>query len=135
MEQSFAPEDIHHGIYIDIFPFDNIEVNTFKAKLQKNISFVLNRLTLVRSQSIVDMAPSKGSKFMRQITRFFMKLVPLEWIKSLQLAIATMFNDKETEYITDIVSGADNYTYPRAIMKLSEFYHVRDLEFEYVYLL
>lgn len=135
VEQSFASEDIHHGIYIDIFPFDNIEIDTFKAKLQKTLSFILNRLTLVRSQSIVDMAPSKGSKFMRQITRFFVKLIPLKWIKSLQLAIATMFNDKDTEYITDIVSGADNYTYPRAIMKRSEFYQVRDFEFEHVHLL
>ncbi len=129
VENSYKYDDIHHGIYIDVFPFDNIEPNSLKGKFQKKAYYILNRLTLIRSKAIVEMA-SGPSKVVRTLVYYLIKLFPKEYMDKLQFKIATMFQDKDTEYITDLVSGGDDYTYHHYKMKKENFLKVEEHNFE-----
>lgn len=130
IENSVASEKIHHGIYIDIFPFDNIEPDSFKGKFQKRVYYILNKLTLIRSKSIVNMAQNPLKKFVRTFVRGCVLILPKGPMDKLQRSVAEMLNYKETEYVTDIVSGADNATYNNYKVKRKDFNNLIDWEFE-----
>lgn len=48
VEKNSSYSTLHSGIYIDIFPFDNIERSSAKRIIQKNFSYILKRLLLVK---------------------------------------------------------------------------------------
>ena len=129
VENSYKYDDIHHGVYIDVFPFDNIELDTRRGKKQKKKYYILNRLTLIRSKAIVEMA-SGPSKYVRTLVHTLIKLFPKSVMDKMQYKTAIMLQNEETEYITDLVSGGDDYTFNQYLMKKSNFLEVIEWEFE-----
>ena len=76
IEKSMNDLDIHHGIYIDIFPLDNILPDTKRGSFQQKLLYILGRLNLTRSKSICLSANNKPSQIVRLLYYYLMKLIP-----------------------------------------------------------
>ena len=48
IERNVKHLDINHGVYIDIFPLDNVPISRFKQFIQKHKVYVLKRILLVK---------------------------------------------------------------------------------------
>ena len=70
------------------------------------------------------------TKNVRLLAYYFVKLFPKKYMDKIQYKTATMFKDIETEYITDLVSGGDDYTYHQYMMKKEDFLKVTQHPFE-----
>lgn len=89
----------HSGIFIDIFPFDNIAGNSFWARL--NVKTIVEMLHVIRTYRGHDLGVSP-SRVRRGISRII-KRMPEWFIYSLEkscLKIAQCNKDKETRFMT-----------------------------------
>ncbi len=135
VEGSFASEDIHHGVYIDVFPLDDIRPNTFTGSLQEKIFFLLNRLNLVRSKSIANASNNMLSKIVRNMMRYLMVLFPRKAMNYLLKKTATSMSSKEAIYVADVTSGNAPEVFNSYVFDKSTFTNVKEFEFEGCYFL
>jgi len=63
--------NFHHGIYIDIFPFDDVKTNKIQNKLQNNVSNFIHKIILLKSNYKI-ISP-KIQIFLRGILRILPK--------------------------------------------------------------
>lgn len=130
LEKSMSDLDIHHGVYIDIFPLDNILPDTVKGNFQQKLLYILGRINLTRSKSICLSPNNKLSQILRLSFYYFIKLIPKQWTDKLLEKITTMYQNVETEYVTHLTNGASKKRYQKYMMRKSTFYNIKDGEFE-----
>lgn len=106
MEKLVRDLDMHHGFYIDIFPFDNIELDTIRGKHQiwslRTIDSLFKYRLKERYQKLEPGFGRSKAKFKYDLIKFLpiSKTSIENWI----LKKMTKFNDKETEYIADLAN-------------------------------
>lgn len=90
-------KNYHQGVYIDVFPFDNIPKKIWVFKLQRFISKLLI-LSKVKTRKLDDKLTIED-KFKRPIYLIISYLFDYKRISKL-LAILSKLNDKNSEYIS-----------------------------------
>lgn len=108
MEKLVKDLDMHHGLYIDIFPFDNIQLDTSRGRrqiwaLRTLDSFFKYRIP-ARYESLEPGSERNKAKLKYNLVKIFpVSKARLEaWI----LKIMTKFNDEDTEYVADLANPA-----------------------------
>jgi len=108
--------DIHHGIYVDIFPFDEVPDNEkLNIKQFQRIQFLIRLFQLRQSPDVCnepDTLILQAKSSIRRILHFLVQVIPLKVLKSLiereftrynltgQKALACLnFPVRKTEYI------------------------------------
>ena len=81
MEKLVQELDMHHGIYIDVFPFDNIKPHSFSGKLQL---FILRKLDSFFKYRLKE-RQSSLSGFKKTSAKFKYKLIKILPISKLAL--------------------------------------------------
>lgn len=87
----------HKGIFIDIFPFDNLPSNYMLAKW--NIKFIVFVYHMVRSYNNKEKSPFLISRIFQQ----FLKMLPYSWILKLEkfyLSYSRHYENSDTKYMT-----------------------------------
>ena len=130
LEKSMSDLEIHHGIYIDIFPLDNIIPYTIKGVLQQKILYILGRINLTRSRAICVNSQSVLTKYSRLLVHNIMKFIPKKFTDYLQEKIAKMFLNTDVKYVTHLTNGASKKRYFKYMMNRGEFYNLMNGEFE-----
>ncbi|WP_290721528.1 MULTISPECIES: LicD family protein [Exiguobacterium] len=71
--KEFVTKDVnfHHGIYIDIFPFDDVHSSIFQKFLQHKISTLIHKIILIKSNYII--TNQKLQFFLRKLMKFLPK--------------------------------------------------------------
>lgn len=87
----------HQGIYIDVFPFDNIPKSKFKYKLQKKISKILV-VSYVKTKDRIDFS-NKKELLKHPIYSLIRAILSYEKITRI-LNKLKKWNDKDGEYVT-----------------------------------
>ncbi len=106
MEKLVRDLDMHHGFYIDIFPFDNIEIDTIRGRHQiwslRSIDSLFKYRLKERYQKLEPGFERNKAKFKYDLIR----LLPISKsrIENWILKIMTKLNHKETEYIADLAN-------------------------------
>src|SRR5690606_2891856 len=52
LESGISDCKTHHGIFIDIFPLDNVLPNTFCGKMQQKLLYIIGRINLSRVKKL-----------------------------------------------------------------------------------
>jgi len=120
LEDSVSDYDIHHGIFIDVFPLDNVFPNTFIGKMQQKILFIMTKISLIRIKKICMNREGFMEKFLCLFIHPFSKIIPKYWLDLLQTKIAIMFQKQETEYVAHLTCGKEVY------MNIKDVYDVID---------
>jgi lipopolysaccharide cholinephosphotransferase len=123
--------NVHHGIYIDIFPIDIEPCNNFKKFLLKRIT-ILKFLAGIRNTNFKKIQfsnfyPSKVKQGVGNLLRFVLKMVPDKMfylIYNMFLKLASMENG---EYFVSLATG---YSYKKGRFKKEIFNSFEDVVFE-----
>ncbi len=118
--------DIHHGLFVDIFPFDNVPDNAVLKKLHyilcrfANHLFLSKCLTTVRNPKL---EKNVGYKiFIRKVLHFLLLPVPKSLLFRFLDSSVQMFNNRECKEISHIVRK-------RLRIKLEDLYPITELPF------
>ena len=130
VEKATSKCKIHHGIYIDVFPLDNIEPDTFVGKFQQKLLYFIGRINLCRVKMLCIHAKKPLEKYLSFIIHYILKIIPKEWTDNLQTKITCIFENKDTKFITHLTNGASDIDYDRYMMAKSEFYNTIEGKFE-----
>lgn len=91
---------IHHGVYIDIFPFDNVPDNEYENTIQFNSMQKMIRLFTLRQIPDVSMQPvglsQKMKSIIRRILHILSKMIPYSVLIHKMEKEMTRYNDTET---------------------------------------
>ena len=112
VQQEFKDVKMHHGIFVDIFPFDNIPDNHLLAKT--HIRFVQylhgSFFRRQRKQAIMEsmsFLPGWLSRIIATIRYAVLKAIPREYFYWRLQVVSSLFNKKKCKYADVIVSSVD----------------------------
>lgn len=95
--------NINHGVFLDIFPYDNIPSNKLFRKLQHVIVLFLNNLYISSELNDVfynnSTFKSVFNKILRKISYYFMRFISKGLVFKLLDKTCQMFNNKDTDIV------------------------------------
>lgn len=104
MEWCNRKSNIHHGIYIDIFPYDKLPINkrersNFRKKCQRRYKLFHYRASPDRY-----VAPRKTISWLvvavvRRLINYFLRILPLKFYRNLAISTFTKHNDESSNFI------------------------------------
>ena len=98
--------DMHHGVYIDIFAFDNIEPHSLRGKTQISLLRTIDSFMKYRNKNRYQKMEPGFDRNIAKLKYRFINGIPLTKleIENKVLKIMNKFNDKDTEYVGDLAN-------------------------------
>ncbi len=131
----FEPENevgssSHKGIYIDIFPLDNVKPNTEDGNKQySDFKFYYSIVTsTVKSRVKTSKTPWK--KVLRYCFYGITRIIPKQYFDNKLERILKRFENEDTEYVNHLTNGTTGNRPKRFLMKRILFNDMIELEFE-----
>lgn len=121
-EEYYDKYDIHHGVYIDIFPIDNIPDSLFTDKM-RIFSYEFYRIG-VQTKYLRASARKGKKKVMAYILRFFYRPFSLEFLFCHAEKIAKKYADMECDKVSNIFDPDKSH-----VFKATSFKNYIELEF------
>ncbi len=129
VQKHWADIDMHHGIFIDVFPLDKISPESFKGKLQYHLLYPLRRLKFLKTNRDHLTTGSFIKRKLVVLARFLLKPFPTRSFNRLETRIMSMFENTDAEYSTCLSEGGKE-TYLPYMIRNDEFYDTIDMDFE-----
>jgi len=130
IESGTSECDIHHGIFIDIFPLDNILPNSFKGEVQIILLHILYSLNISQVKNLCLGIESVINRYSCLFIHSFAKAIPKNWMDKIQKSVSCLFNNKKTKYITLLTVMYSKNMYKKYMFKRKDFYNTILHEFE-----
>ena len=120
--------DMHHGIFIDLFPMDCVKLNNLGEWIRCKILFCTSKINHVRNQK------NKKWPFPRNILAAFIRLTNLVINKNnfekLETALMKIFNSEKTDFLNHLTNGVTKTRFQEYLISKKDFYDTIDWEFE-----
>ena len=112
VQQEFKDVKMHHGIFVDIFPFDNIPNKPIVAKIHTRLVQYLHGsfFRRQRKQAILEglsFLPNWLSKPFAAIHFAILKIIPVKFFYRRLKFVSSLYNKKDCQYVDVIVSSVD----------------------------
>lgn len=120
----------HNGIYIDIFPLDNVKPDTFLGKLQPMLFNILYAINTSREYHSINTARNHFVRFLRIICYIMVKIIPKSILDSITEKVLCQFNDQPTTYVNHLTNRATRKRLAKYIRERDTFYDMIEVEFE-----
>lgn len=109
VEHASAKVDMHSGIYIDIFPYDNVPDNIFFMIYQRAITYILKRLVLLKSYYNLKKQENIFKIMIINLLVIVCSFIPKKRMINIYLREIKRFNNiKDTQYLTNF-GGSYSY--------------------------
>ena len=106
--ENFSKEvRVHQGIFIDIFPFDNVPEGKFKRKIQSKVRFILKRLLWIKKGYGRNMKTDATKKVKYYGCIIILKIFKYTWLMNIYKTVITMYNKSRTSMI--VADGSYSY--------------------------
>ncbi len=130
LQEKFSECEVHNGIFIDIFPLDNILPDTFIGEVQRRTLRVMRTISNIRIKKVCLITKSPLKRALKLLLHYVMKIIPISWTDRFETKVCCMFENRETRYISHLVTGAPKNVYMKYMMEKETFYETIDGEFE-----
>jgi len=127
VEQNSSETNAHCGVFIDIFPFDNVPLNETHKKVQNIISYILKRILLIRLNYKVWQKSEYLKKVIYTLARIFSKVFSIRQIKNRLYNVMVRYNKDVAE---EIVTFGGSYGYSKESIKKEWLMDQKDIQFE-----
>lgn len=115
MEKVFSEDDIHHGVFIDIFPLDNVKPNSISGEIQRILSHVTRGINLARSKNTCLRPKNKSITIGLLLFHYILKTIPKNWTQKLHKYSLNMFSNQKTDYVNHLTNGVTKKRYNKFI--------------------
>lgn len=122
--------DMHHGVFIDVFPYDNVKPTTLMGKVQRITLDKLKKINYCRVKRVNNSEKRAIWRGLKNLTYYILKLIPKSSMDRLIKKISIMFNNEDTEYVGELGISTRKDMYERFMLKKQVFYDSIDWEFE-----
>lgn len=130
IEESTADCEIHQGIFIDVFPLDNIFPNTLRGVLHQKLLHIVGRINLCRIKRVCLEANKPAKRYLGLVCHYVLKVIPKAWTDRLQNKIIQAFSDYNAAYVSHLTIVASKDWIERHTVEKSGFYDCIECEFE-----
>lgn len=120
----------HKGIYIDIFPLDNVKPGTKEGEKQYKDFYKYYSIVTSTVKSRVTSSKTAWKKVIRYCFYGITRVIPKSYFDNKLHDILTQFDNEETEYINHLTNGTDGKRTKWFLMKRTEHTDMIELEFE-----
>lgn len=112
VQQEFKDIKMHHGIFVDIFPYDNIPDNHLTSKIHTRFVQYLHGSFFrhQRKETIMEglaFLPKWLAKFVVTIHYAILTAIPIKYLYWRLKVVSSLFNKKDCKYVDVIVSSVD----------------------------
>lgn len=129
LEYAFKDIDIHHGIFIDIFPMDSVLPNSFLENIRCKTLLILWKLNRVRNRGV-----SPDANILKRIIASWIKasnkIIKKPVLDKLERNILTLFNDKKTGYLNHLTNRTTMTRFKQFLINDEDFNNIIEWEFE-----
>jgi len=123
--------DMHQGIWIDIFPMDNILPDKYIGKLQRRVLYKFKMIKKIRNKNYAYNSRNNVLKCIKIIIHNVVRPISIQRLNKMQNYLVCMFEDMDTVYSTCLANGATNTeSYYTNMVRNDEFYDIIEMEFE-----
>lgn len=120
----------HTGIYIDIFPMDNVKPDAISGDIQLLLFKFLYALTTSTIRERVLRAHNKITVLIRYSMYMVMKIIPKLFVDKAIQKTLVMFSGDKTKYVSHLTNGITRERFNRYLRESSTFYDTVEWEFE-----
>ena len=120
----------HKGIYIDIFPLDNVKPNTVDGDKQYrdfNLYYAIVTSTVI---SRVTSAKTTWKKILRFFFYGMTRIIPKHYFDNKLQKVLKRYEKEDTEYVNHLTNGTSGDRPKRFLMKRKDFNDMIEVEFE-----
>jgi lipopolysaccharide cholinephosphotransferase len=127
VEKSSQSVNMHNGIYIDIFPFDNISKSIIRKKIQALNTYVLKRILLTKVGYKLWSNNGSLKKVIYTFIKVLSMLIPLSKQKRLLCNQIQKYNNRETK---EVVAFGGAYGYRKETIQRKWVTNLTTIKFE-----
>ncbi len=127
---TYQDSGMHNGIYIDIFPMDNVKPDTLMGKLQPKLFNLLYIISCSRIKKRALHAKFFPNRCIRLIFYYILKIVPKSVLDMMMQKILCMYAKEDTKYVNHLTNGASKERLAKFIRERETFYNTELAEFE-----
>ncbi|WP_312654561.1 LicD family protein [Proteiniclasticum sp.] len=130
MQSILEEVNMHHGIFIDIFPFDNVKPHTIEGNTQRIVLNLFQLINSCRINKTISMTNNLLYKYVRLAIHYVLKIIPKRTMDNIITKVSRTFNNSNTEYVGDLSLSTSKELYDRFTIKKNTFYDSLSWDFE-----
>ncbi len=122
-------KNFHQGIFIDIFPMDNVIPRSLLEKIRCRTLLFLWKPNRIRN---IGVSPNSAfiKKVVGKILKFSNKIIKKSTYENIEKLLLTMFNYKCTGYVNHLTNRSTAERFRRFLIKEEDFLNIIEWEFE-----
>lgn len=126
LQRYYENFDIHHGVFIDVFPFDHVYKDQANEKYRYRYLKVLNRLNIIKHFGV----KADSSTIKKSIQKSIDRIIPTLGLKKHIRKVMIKRNQSNLDYMTDMTLTSDPDILENYLIKKEEFLDSIMVEFE-----
>jgi lipopolysaccharide cholinephosphotransferase len=130
LEHWHTDGSMESGVFIDIFPFDNVEPDRVSGRIQQFLLWALISGNLRRFRNICLKETSAARRVGSLTLHYGLKPIPARWINALIFRILNWFSDRNTVLCNHLSNGASPRRLRRYLRSRDAFTDCIEGEFE-----
>lgn len=125
-QRHYKDLDIHHGIFIDVFPFDGVDQNKNKETLRYKYLYFLRRLNIIKHFGV----DKNASRVKKAAQNLINQVIPNLKFNQYLTKVMTRKNNMNTGYINDINDVSEYNSFEKYLIKKEDFLDSILMDFE-----
>ena len=119
----------HTGIWIDIFPLDNVKRESISTKWQRFQIQFLYAMSTASVPNRIRVSPKRWKRIVRKVLSKGLKIISKSQVDKKLLKVFKRYEKKETGLISHLTMGGTKSVYERYMQQSEEFDDLLELEF------
>ncbi len=121
--------DMHHGIFIDVFPLDKVLPDRLIGYVQYHLLYSFRRLKALKTRRACLLTKNILKRQVKLLGYHLLKPFSYQWMNQLETRILCMFEKGDSKYSTCLSEG-EKEVYAKYMIKNDDFYDTIEREFE-----